>query len=84
MLQLPLSSVKPFYSNSISLPFFEVARIHVAVCHLKNSVAILEPLPVAYITWLAITTCSEVKCSLLELASIFVSVVVHGSAIAVL
>ena len=48
-LQLPLSSVKPFYPNSMSLPLSEVARIHVAVCHLKNSVAILEPLPVAYI-----------------------------------
>ena len=54
-LQLPLSSVKPFYPNSISLPLSEVARIHVAVCHLKNPVTILEPLPVAYVIWFVST-----------------------------
>ena len=93
-LQLPLSSVKPFYPNSISLPLSEVARIHVAVCHLKNSVTILEPLPVAYVMWF-FSTISKItwvkeqfgkikKNRLLELASVFVPIVVHCSAVAIL
>ena len=43
---LPLSSEKPLYPNAISLPHFEIARVHIAVCHIKNTIPILEPLPV--------------------------------------